>query len=133
MTDTTYPDGPYLFTGTDALNRKHTNKLVMIDADAIVFTGASYWCAVTDCRIESLTPLVPKTGPTMEEMILSIAARTRGMLKLRIDVDADGRTTLHWREMSGNPMYPVAYQEAHGSAPSEAVRAAWEAVTGGKS
>jgi hypothetical protein len=126
MTDTTYPDatpaygdGPYLFTGTDALARKHTNSLVRIDGGAIVFTGASYWCAVTDCQVESLTPLVPKAQPTMEEMILDIFFHTGDCNLFR----ANAGWCVGW-----GGTIPTYTDEL--PTPLAAVRAAWEQVCG---
>lgn len=108
---TRYPDGPYLVTYNDGHQRA--------DMLRTSISGAQYICGTTpDWLIErgcTLTPLVPApTEPTLDEMVLAISER-----KLPFVLQGWGRTW--WVDYWDN-------RTVDQPTPSEAIRAAWEAV-----
>ena len=139
MSDTTqYPNGIYEFTGTDPRGHDHWHNVVRVQSGWLEIMGDDWTCRVEDCKVRYLTPLVPSTEldaarqriadleaevarlraeptePTLDEMILAISE-----CKLPFVLQGWGRTW--WVDYWDN-------RTVDQPTPSEAIRAAWEAV-----
>lgn len=112
-----YPDGPYLVTYNDGHQRA--------DMLRTSISGAQHICGTTpDWLIErgcTLTPLVPAlTEPTLEQMLIDIRRKAGGCALIGYTVSDPFAWWVEWPDnREGTPIF---------DSPSEAIRAAWEAV-----